>query len=155
MEVKKTHDALTWLHEKYLEDPNGSWDIARVYEPGADVEEIHVLGKHLVKKGYVKNHCTLKEGFTCSITPLGINQVSNVFSRVKYLILEASIERNERSIMEILNIEPGHFKRVHDYATYLKRLGIIECIFHPNDVLAEPTFFGREWYQENKLNFVN
>jgi hypothetical protein len=86
---------------------------------------------------------------------LGICQVSNVFSHVKFQILEASIERNKRSIMEILGIEPGHFKKVHDYATYLKRLGIIECIFHHNDVLAEPTFFGREWYQENKLNFVN
>jgi hypothetical protein len=156
MEVNKTLNTLNWLFERYHDDPNATWNIAYgINEEVTAVEEIHELGNHLVKKGYVKNHETLKDGFSCSITTLGINQVSNVFSHVKFQILEASIKHNKRSIAEILGIEPHHSKKVHDYATYLKRLGIIECIFHKDDVLAEPTFFGREWYEENKLNFIN
>jgi hypothetical protein len=157
MELNTTHKTLNWLLEKYLENPNAVCDITESMEAESanDVKQIHELGSYLAKKGFVKNHQALMNGFICSITTLGISQVSNVFTDVKYKILEASIEQQKRSIMEILGIEPGHFKKVHDYATYLKRLGIIECIFHPHDVFAEPTFYGREWYHENKLKFVN
>jgi hypothetical protein len=157
MEGTTTRNTLNWLFEKYHQDPNATWNIAESLDKDstATLRDIHELGGFLVKKGYVKQHMVLTDGFTCSITTLGINQVSDMFSFIKFKILEASIERNKRSVMEILGIEPGHFKKVHDYATYLKRLGIIECIFRHDDVLAEPTFFGREWYNENKFNFAN
>jgi hypothetical protein len=156
MEMQRTHNTLSWLFERYLENPNGSWDITRsLHNECIDVQQIHELGQYLAEKGYVKHQEFLEDGFACTITTLGINQVSDEFSHVKFKILEASIERKTRSIMEILGIEPEHFKRVQDYATYLKRLGIIECIFHPNDVYAEPTFYGREWYEQNKLKFIN
>lgn len=157
MDVKITHKALNWLLEKYFEDPNALWDISESLrdEEGTDAELVHELGIYLVKKGYVRNPQFLVEGFSCTITVLGINQVSNIFTHVKYQVLAASIEEKKRSLMDILGIEPGHFKKVQDYATYLKRLGIIECIFHSNDVYAEPTFYGREWYNENKLKFIH
>ena len=156
MDVKTTHKALNWLLEKYFEDPNASWDIAHCVrdQEGMDMETVHELGNHLVKKGFVKNPQYLLSGFICTITVLGINQVSTIFTQVKYQVLAASIEDKKRSLMDILGIEPGQFRKVHDYATYLKRLGIIECIFHKDDVFAEPTFYGREWYQQNKLNFI-
>lgn len=156
MEVKITHKTLNWLLEKYFEDPNALWDISQSLEDiELEPDQIHELGNYLVNKGFVKNPQFLVNGFICSITTLGINQVSNVFMDIKYKILAGSIEGKKRSLMDILGIEPGHVKRVYDYATYLKRLGIIECIFHPNDVFAEPTFYGREWYEENKLKFIN
>ena len=157
MEVKTVDDALSWLFERYLENPNGSWNISESMESesGSDLEHIHNLGKFLSEKGFVKNHSFVKEGFTCTITTLGISRVSDGLSEVKYKILEASIEQKKSSIMEILGIQPGHYQRVLDYATYLKRLGIIECIFHQHDVYAEPTYFGREWYEANRPRLVN
>ena len=156
MELQTTHKTLNWLLEKYFEDPNALWDISKSMEEyDLDVDQVHELGNFLVKKGFVKNPQFLLSGFICSITTLGINQVSNVFMDVKYKVLAGSIEGKKRSLMDILGIEPSHVKRVHDYATYLKRLGIIECIFHPNDVWAEPTFYGREWYEENKFKYIN
>ena len=156
MELKKVHDTLNWLLAKYLEDPNQASNISNCTQNQCnDLQQIHELGQHLAEKGYVKLHEFTEEGFTCLITMLGINQVSDIFNHVKYQILEGAIERNNRSVMEILGIGPDHFKRVHDYATYLKRLGIIECIFHNNDVHAEPTFYGREWYEQNKPRFVS
>ncbi len=157
MEVNTTHKALNWLLAKYFEDPNALWDISKSLdeEDIQDIDQVHELGNYLVKKGFVKDPQFLVDGFICSITTLGINQVSNVFTQVKYQVLAASIEEKKRSLMDILGIEPGHFKKVQDYATYLKRIGIIECIFYTNDVFAEPTFYGREWYEENKLKFIN
>lgn len=154
MEVKQAHDTLRWLFTKYLENPEGQWNILSCMEEGG-AAEAQRLGSFLVRKGYVRDHAASDNGFFCTITMLGINQVSDEFSDVKFRILEASIEHKKNSLTEILAAEPGHFKRVKDYATYLKRLGIIECIFHHNDVFAEPTFFGREWYNENKPRFVN
>lgn len=157
MELNLTHKTLNWLLERYLQDPNQMCDIAGSFEAdnAANIGHVHELGHYLVRKGFVKNHSVSNTGFTCSITTLGINQVSNVFTHVKYKILEASIEQKKRSLVEILGIERAHFRKVHDFATYLKRMGFIECIFHADDVFAEPTFVGREWYQENKIKFAN
>jgi hypothetical protein len=156
MEVKTIDNTLNWLFEKYLEDPAGTWDIATSADHAySDIHTIHEVGKYLTKKGFVKNQEFLEEGFLCTITTLGINQVSNALAEVRYKILEASIEKNQKSIMEILEINPQHFKRGLDYATYLKRIGIIECIFHPNDIYAEPTFYGKEWYERNKAGLIN
>jgi hypothetical protein len=157
MDVKTTHETLNWLLERYFENPNSVWDISRSFdrESGVSETQVHELGLFLASKGYVKNHKVIDEGFVCCITTLGINQVSNIFTQIKYKILHASIEHKKRSISEILGIEAGHFRKVHDYATYLKRLGIIECIFHADDVHAEPTFYGREWYEENKFKFAS
>src|ERR1041384_1847648 len=148
MEVKTTDCMLNWLFEKYLENPNSTWNLAE--SPCAvqdlDIVQIHNIGRYLVKKGFVKNHEFIDNGFTCTITTLGIGHVSDGLSEVRFKILQASIENKKRSIMEILQVEPGHFQRAFDFATYLKRLGFIECIFHQHDVYAEPTYFGREWY---------
>jgi hypothetical protein len=146
---------LAWLFEKYLENPNALWDIRQVSENGSDIRQIHSLGNYLAKKGYVKNHEAFEDGFTCTITTLGMSRVSDGLSEVKYKILHASIEQKKKSIMEILNVSPEHYQKVHDYATYLNRLGIIECIFFSHDVYAEPTYFGREWYEANRLRLIN
>jgi hypothetical protein len=157
MEAKKVNDTLGWLFEKYLENPNGTWEINPDTHPNLHAETIPMkeLGKYVARKGFIKNHLETRSGFSGTITTLGITQVSNEFSNVKYKILEASIEHKKNSIMEILGIEPGHFRRGHDYATYLKRLGIIECIFRADDIFAEPTSFGREWYELNKIRVAN
>jgi hypothetical protein len=157
MEIKKVNDTLNWLFEKYLENPNGTWEVIPATHNGltTEIAHEHEFGKYLARKGFIKHYHETKNGFTCAITMLGINQVSNEFTDVKYKILEASIEHKKTSIMEILGIEPGHFRRGHDYATHLKRLGIIECIFHTDDIFAEPTFFGKEWYELNKIRVAN
>jgi hypothetical protein len=157
MEGKEIDNTLNWLFEKYLEDPNGTWDIAQCpeNENSSETDRLHHIGRFLANKGYVKNHSFLEQGFTCTITTVGISKVSDGLNEVKYKILSASIEEKKRSIMEILDIKPGHFQRVYDYATYLKRIGIIECIFHAHDVYAEPTYFGREWYEANRPRLVN
>jgi hypothetical protein len=151
MEVK-TFITLNWLFEKYQENPNGVWDISHCINMNSELEvnQVHHLGKHLATKGYVKHQQEHENGFTCAITTLGIIQVSNVLNEVKYKILHASIEEQKSSVMEILEVDPFHFKKAYDYATYLKRMGIIECIFANNDVFAKPTFYGREWYEANK-----
>lgn len=154
--LTSVHSSLRWLFEKYLENPNGIWNISNCIEQGnAHLEHIHAVGKAMAGKGYVKNIQYLEDGCYCAITTLGIMQVSNELSEVKYKILEASIEEEKISIMEILNVEHYHFKRVQDYALYLKQTGIIECIFNQDDVLARPTFFGKEWYQANKSSCFN
>lgn len=155
MEVNTT---LTWLFERYQENPSANWDISESFNPKANQEthNIHALGTYLVQKGFVRNHLFLDNGgFTCSITTHGIIQVSNVLNDVKYMILEAVIEKDKSSIMEILEVDPEHYMRAHDYTSYLKRAGIIECIFHKDDVLATPTFYGREWYHANKRAYAN
>ncbi|MCW3077884.1 MAG: hypothetical protein JWO32_2493 [Bacteroidetes bacterium] len=155
MEVNPT---LSWLFEKYQQNPNEIWDISESFNPLLQnaPHNIHALGTYLVTKGFVKNPTFLNTGgFTCTITTLGIVQISNVLNDVKYMILEAAIEKEKSSVMEILEVEPEHIKRAHDYTNYLKRAGIIECIFHNNDVLATPTFYGREWYHANKRAFAN
>lgn len=150
MEINHT---LTWLFERYKENPNASWDIANMNDHS---QNVHELGEYLVRKGFVRNHTVLENGgFSCSITTLGITQVSNVLNDVKYTILEAVIENDQRSVMEILSVQPEHVKLAHDYTNYLKRAGIIECIFHKDDVFATPTFYGREWYQANKRPYAN
>jgi hypothetical protein len=155
MEIKKIDNTLSWLFERYLEDPSAAFDISKSDGAENDIESIHELGRYLTKKGFVKNQEFLENGFLCTITTLGINQVSNTLSEVRYKILEASIENNKRSIMEILEINPGHFKRGLDYANYLKRTGVIECIIRQDDILAEPTFYGKEWYEANKTRLIN
>ena len=151
MEAAKVNQTLTYLFEKYLEDPNGTWQVENK-EANRSMNE---LGKYLARKGYIREFRETQDGFRCAITMLGIDRVSNEFNHVQFRILEASIEHKKLSVMEILGIEPGHFKRGYDYATFLKRRGIIECIFGTHDIIAKPTFFGHEWYQTNKLNFVN
>ena len=157
MEVSAIDSTLAWLFERYLENPEGTWNLADhpAYAEEPDVVYLHTLGRYLVKKGLVKNHEFVDKGFTCTITTLGMSRVSDGLSEVKFKILQASIEGNKRSIMEILQIDPSHFRKVLDYATYLKRLGFIECIFHSHDVYAEPTYFGREWYEANRIRLVN
>ena len=56
MDVTTTNKVLNWLLEKYLENPNAQWDIADCVRTAdeTDVESIHELGNHLVKKGFVK-----------------------------------------------------------------------------------------------------
>ncbi|MGZ3920109.1 MAG: hypothetical protein ACXVC7_07460 [Bacteroidia bacterium] len=155
MEVNST---LTWLFERYQENPNVSWNISECFNSNAAscTHNIHTIGKHLVQKGFVKNYTLLEDGgFTCTITTLGIVQVSNILNEVQYKILEATIERDKKSVMEILEVDPEHYTRAQDYTNYLKRTGIIECIFHKDDVLATPTFYGREWYSANKRAFAN
>jgi hypothetical protein len=145
---------LSWLFERYQEDPNTEWDISECTTN--PVSHVHSLGAYLAQKGYVRSYTFLDNGgFTCSITTLGISQISNVLNDVKYTILEAVIEQDKRSVMEILSVDPQHVKRAHDYTNYLKRAGIIECIFHKDDVLATPTFYGREWYHANKHAYAN
>jgi hypothetical protein len=148
-------NTLAWLLEKYLENPNAIWDISEVAGKDLDMQQLHELGRYLAKKGFVKNHEVFEDGFTCTITTLGMSRVSDGLVDVKYKILHASIQEKKKSIMEILNISPEHYQRVHDYATYLKKLGIIECIFFSHDVYAEPTYFGREWYEANRVRLVN
>jgi hypothetical protein len=155
MEIKKIDNTLSWLFEKYLEDPSCTWDITHSAGEENDIHAIHELGRFLTSKGYVKNQEFHEAGFFCTITTLGISKVSNTLSEVRYKILEASIENNQRSVMEILDINPGHYKRGLDYATYLKRTGVIECIIRNNDILAEPTFYGKEWYEANKPRLIN
>lgn len=156
MDLNTVDTTLSWLFERYLEDPNESWDIAKV---GTDdrptIDQLHNLGKHMVSKGYVKNPCYHESGFTCTITTLGITRVSDGLSEIKYRILQASIEEKKKSMMEMLGAEPSHFQKIRDYAAYLKRIGIIECIFFSHDVYAEPTYFGREWYEANRLRLIN
>jgi hypothetical protein len=155
MDVSTT---LSWLFEKYQENPNTSWDISESLDhpQHAGAPNFHAVGNYLVKKGFVRNYQHLENGgFTCSITTLGITQVSNILNDVKYAILEGVIDQDKKSVMEILSVEPAHYKRAHDYTNYLKRAGIIECIFHKDDVLATPTFYGREWYQANKKPYAN
>lgn len=155
MEINCT---LSWLFEKYQQNPNANWDISESFcaEGRQSSTNIHELGAYLVKKGFVRNYTFLKDGgFTCCITTHGIVQISNVLNDVKYMILEAAIEQDKSSIREILDVDPEHMMRAHDYTTYLKRAGIIECIFHKDDVLATPTFYGREWYQANKRAYAN
>lgn len=146
---------LTWLFERYIEDPNAAWDISEM--PGHDLnaEQLHNLGRLLVRKGYVRQPEFHETGFTCTITTLGITRVSDGLSDVKYRILQASIEEKKKSMMEMLGAEPSHFRKVREYAAYLKRIGIIECIFFSHDVYAEPTYFGREWYEANRMRLVN
>lgn len=155
MEVNHT---LSWLFEKYQENPNAIVDISESFTQNTPKgpHDIHSMGKYLIEKGFVKNHRFLNDGgFSCTITTLGIVQVSNVLNDIQYMILEAVIDGKKSSVMEILEVEPEHYKRAHDYTTYLKRAGIIECIFHSHDVLATPTFYGREWYQDNKRAYAN
>jgi hypothetical protein len=146
----EANNTLNWLFAKYLENPNAVWNIIECHEAFTTVEKIHEHGIYLVKKGFVKKGECHDEGFNCSITTLGILQVSTVLNDVKYQILEASVENQKTSIVEILQAHPSHFRKVQDYALYLKQLGIIECIFQHNDVLAKPTLFGKEWYYANK-----
>jgi hypothetical protein len=157
MDLKTVDTTLTWLFERYLEDPNGAWDIKDVSfgDEARNIDELHNLGKHLIRKGLVKNPGYHEGGFTCTITTLGISRVSDGLSEVKYRILQASIEEKKKSMMEMLDAEPSHFQKIRDYAAYLKRLGIIECIFFSHDVYAEPTYFGREWYEANRLRLIN
>jgi hypothetical protein len=151
----KTINTLNWLLEKYLENPNAVWDITDTMNDDDSMEEMYEVRDHLIKNGYIRHQQALEDGFRCTITTLGIIQVSDVLNRAKFRILEASIEQKKSSIMEILEVDPDHYKKAHDYATYLKRMGIIECIFHPNDIFARPTFYGREWYQANKSREIN
>jgi hypothetical protein len=157
MDVSVVDNALAWLFEKYLENPEETWNLVEhpSYIESEDVQHLHDLGRYLARKGYVKNHEFIDKGFTCTITTLGMGRVSDGLSEVKFKILQASIENNKRSIMEILQVQPSHFRKVLDYAMYLKRLGFIECIFHSHDVYAEPTYFGREWYEANRIRLVN
>jgi hypothetical protein len=157
MEVSIIDSTLAWLFERYLENPEGIWNLADhpSHTENPDVGHLHNLGRYLVKKGFVKNHEFVDMGFTCAITTLGISRVSDGLDEVKLKILQASIENKTRSMVEILKVEPSHFRKVLDYATYLKRLGFIECIFHSHDVYAEPTYFGREWYEANRIRLVN
>src|SRR5687767_8522228 len=99
MDLKTVDTALTWLFERYLEDPNGSWDISRVpsSEEAPTIDHLHSLGKYMVKKGLVKNPGYHESGFTCTITTLGISRVSDGLSEVKYRILQASIEEKKKS----------------------------------------------------------
>lgn len=156
MDLQTVDTTLTWLFERYLEDPNGTWDISGV--PSTDsrsTDFLHDLGKYMVQKGYVKNPVSHESGFSCTITTLGITRVSDGLNDIKYRILQASIEEKKKSMMEMLDAEPSHFQKIRDYAAYLKRIGIIECIFFSHDVYAEPTYFGREWYEANRLRLVN
>ncbi len=155
MDVRTIDTTLSWLFEKYLENPNAIWNISQAAGSENNIDHLHNLGRFLAKKGYVKNHGFHDDGFTCSITTLGISKVSDGLSEVKLRVLEASIEQKKRSMMEILDVAPDHYQKVHDYASYLKRLGIIECIFFSHDVYAEPTYFGREWYEANRPRLMN
>lgn len=155
MELTQTiHHCLRWLFKKYLENPNTNWNIFECNDQD-HYENVPYAAKIMADKGFIKNVVMNECGFFCSITTLGILQVSNELSEIKYKILEGSIEENKLSVMEILKADPYHFKRIQDYALYLKQIGIIECIFHENDVLAKPTFFGKEWYEANKAKCVN
>jgi hypothetical protein len=155
MDGQRIDHTLAWLMDKYLEDPNAVWDISVLFENEQDLDGVHDLGRYLVKKGYVKKHEVSEKGFSCAITTLGMSRVSDGLSDVKYRILHASIHEKKRSIMEILNISPEHYQKVYDYASYLKKLGMIECIFFSHDVYAEPTYFGKEWYEANRFRLVN
>jgi hypothetical protein len=153
MDGQTIETTLSWLFEKYLENPNKLWNISEV--SGDNVEHTHHLGRLLANKGYVKNHEAFEDGFTCTITALGISRVSDDLNEVKYRILQASIEQKKRSMMEILEISPDHYQKAFDFANHLKRIGMIECIFHSHDVYAEPTYFGKEWYEANKTKLIN
>lgn len=157
MDLQTVDTTLTWLFERFLEDPDGNWDISN--SPAAQqlssVAEVHSLGKHLVDKGLVKDGSCHEKGFNCTITTLGITRVSDGLSDIKYRILQASIDEKKKSMMEMLDAQPSHFRKIKEYASYLKRLGMIECIFFAHDVYAEPTYFGREWYEANRFRLVN
>ncbi|MCE3229624.1 MAG: hypothetical protein K0S32_4175 [Bacteroidetes bacterium] len=149
------HNTLNWLFERYLEDPVKSWDITLCNNKEEnDRDKTHAFGKHLTRKGYVKNVHYTKTGFECCITTLGILQVSNLLDELKYKILEAYSEDQKNSAVEILDIESKHFQRVLDTTSYLKRMGLIECIIKENDVLIKPTSFGEEWYKNNRKVFA-
>jgi hypothetical protein len=154
---QRIENTLNWLFERYLENPTAAWNIATCNLNFSDnfIQEVYELGRFLTRKGFVKNAEFLEDGFNCTITMLGIKKVSNVLEEIKYKVLEGSIDGNKRSIMEILELEQEQFRIGLDYATYLKRIGIIECIFHRDDVFAEPTFYGKEWYEENRGKAVN
>lgn len=155
MQLSQTiQHCLQWLFKKYLENPNTTWNIFECNNEN-NYDDIPDAAKIMADKGFIKNIVLNEGGFFCSITTLGILQVSNELSEVKYKILEGSIEDKKLSLMEILKADAYHFRRVQDYALYLKQIGIIECIFHENDVLAKPTFFGKEWYEANKTRCLN
>jgi hypothetical protein len=151
MDVSITSPVLSWLFEKYLEDPNSVWDLAN-YEANEciDLPRMHEIGQYLSEKGFVKHPTFTESGFVSAITVLGISQITNILHDIKFRVLEGIIERQTHSIMEILCIDPAHLKRGFDYATWMKRLGMIECIFHATDVYARPTFYGREWFEQQK-----
>ncbi|MCE3260436.1 MAG: hypothetical protein K0S12_2077 [Bacteroidetes bacterium] len=148
------HNTLNWLFERYLENPNKNSDITLCNTHETDLEKVHAFGKHLMRKGYVKNGHYTKTGFECSITTLGILQVNTFLEDIKYKLLEAYAEEQKNSAVEILGTTQDHFQRVLDAMAYLKKMGLIESITSDNDVVFKPTLFGAEWYKTNKRVFA-
>jgi hypothetical protein len=151
MDVQDTTPVLSWLFEKYLEDPHANWDLSECsFNECLDLPRLHEIGQFLSEKGFVREPIFTEGGFTCAITLLGISQISDILHGIKYRILEGIIERGVHSIVDILQIDRTHIKRGFDYATWMKRLGMIECIFHTTDIYARPTFYGKEWFAQQK-----
>lgn len=151
-----TKKTLEWLLSNYLENPESTSNISECLgDQGiSDIRQIHELGALLVSKGLVKDHHFSFDGFLCRITTLGISQVENFFSELRFRVLQGSIRDQKKSMVDILSAEPGHFRKVQDFATYLKKTGMIECVFGTTDVLAVPTSSGKTWYEEWKGHYV-
>lgn len=151
-----TRKTLEWLLSQYLTNPESKSDISECLskEGLSDIQQIHEFGALLVSRGLVKDHCFMPTGFSCLITVLGISQIEHFFSDLGFKILQSSLRDQKKSLVEILAAKPGHFKKVTDVATYLKKTGMIECVFFPSDVLAVPTSSGRSWYEARKEHFI-
>jgi len=151
-----TKKTLEWLLSQYLENPEGTFDICEALaEAGiSDIRQIHELGAVLVSKGFVKGHVFGPAGFSCRITTLGISQVENFFSELRFQVLQGSIRDQKKSLVDILSAKPGHFTKVQDFAKYLKKTGMIECVFFPADVMAVPTSSGKSWYEGRRAQFT-
>ena len=155
----KTH-VLNWLYEQYKLNPTATWDIAvklKEYELTAP-QEIIDLGFLLKKNGLVKdNSGTRGNTFFATISLRGIKSISSDLDSMEYHLLMELIQegKDQLSLMEHFNFEPEQFQRAHDFASYMKNRGLLECTFHHSDVIVRINLQGREYYENNQARFLS
>jgi hypothetical protein len=147
-------EVLRHLFECYKESPTGIFDVSDVIK--ATGQNPYEFGKYLVSNGLVKNHQYRATQFVCQISSEGIDDIAPEYFKEKTdKVISVLGLGSGNSIMEILDLEPKQFQAGFDVVKYLERTGFIKKgDYRHNDILIEMSLEGREYYENNKADFV-
>lgn len=146
---------LQYLFEIYQENPTAVCDITQIITNHQ--QDPHEFGKHLVNNGWVKNHQYRPQSFVCQISLEGINEIDpGYFESIKQDVISTlGINDGQQSIMEILGYEPKNYQRAFDVVKSLEAEGWIKGgLYVSNDVIIELSLEGKDYYDQNKAEFI-
>jgi len=154
--LKTKKDVLQYLFDGYQENPTAIYDVTVMIKNHE--QDPHEFGTYLVDNGWVKNHQYRPQSFVCQISLDGINEIEPEYmeSIKQKVISTLGLTGGKESIMEILGYESKHYQKAHDFSKYMEAKGLIkDSLYLPNDVLIELSIESKDYYEQNKAEFIN